>query len=154
MKKLVLYGFVAAVALAVLLTAPLLIKSGSPQPTLSYEVGGCLDRSQGEITRGQHLPSEVEVSVGDSSVKLLHHLRYVCCAEIRVELEYVGGSGDEKVIRVLEENVGDFCRCICDYDVALKISNLQPGKYRVEIYGVKYEDMPIEKLWEGEVLIG
>ncbi len=153
-KKWIIYGFVAAAALALMLTAPLLIKPKNVQPTLTYQVGGCVDKSAGEIMRGQRLPSVVEVSIDDSSVKLLHHLKYVCCADIKVKMEYVGKDGDVTVIRITEENVGEFCRCICGYDIAMKISDLQHGKYRIEIYGVKFEDMPIEKLWEGEVVVG
>ncbi len=153
MKKWVVYVAVAALALIFMIISPLLIRVETFKPTLSYEVGGCLSKSVGEIKRGQELESDVEVSVGDSSIKLLHHLRYVCCADIVVEIKSVEKEGDYTVIKILEKNVGEMCRCICEYEITMKISGLKPGKYKLEIYGVEYEDMPVEKLWEGEVRI-
>ncbi len=122
-------------------------------PKLTYEVGGCGDQKVGEIKRGESLQNEVEVSVGDSSVKLLHHLRYVCCAKIEVELVSIEKTDGQFTIKLLEKNVGEMCRCICSYDVAIKLSDLKPGTYRIQIIGVEFEDMPTELLWEGVVKI-
>jgi len=152
-KKWVIYVAVAVLALAFMIVSPLLIKVEMFKPTLSYEVGGCSSKSVGEIKRGQGLEGNVEVSVGDSSIKLLHHLKYVCCADIVVEIKSIEKQNDHTVIKILEKNVGEMCRCICEYEITMKISGLKPGKYKLEIYGVEYEDMPTEKLWEGEVKI-
>ena len=122
-------------------------------PKLTYEVGGCGDQEVGEIKRGASLQSKVEVSVGDSSIKLLHHLRYVCCAEIEVELASVEEVDGQVLIKLLERNVGEMCRCICSYDVSIKLSGLKPGTYRIQIIGVEFEDMPTEVLWEGIVKV-
>ena len=122
-------------------------------PKLTYEVGGCGDQKAGEIKRGASLQNEVEVSVGDSSIKLLHNLRYVCCAEIEVELASVEEVDGQVLIKLLEKNVGEMCKCICSYEVSIKLSGLKPGTYRIQIIGVEFEDMPTEVLWEGIVKI-
>ena len=122
-------------------------------PKLTYEVGGCGDQKAGEIKRGASLQNEVEVSVGDSSIKLLHHLRYVCCAEIEVELASVEEVDGQVLIKLLEKNVGEMCKCICSYEVSIKLSGLKSGTYRIQIIGVEFEDMPTEVLWEGIVKI-
>ena len=122
-------------------------------PKLTYEVGGCGDQKVGEIKRGASLQNGVEVSVGGSSIKLLHHLRYVCCAEIEVELASVEEVDGQVLIKLLEKNVGEMCKCICSYEVSIKLSGLKPGTYRIQIIGVEFEDMPTEVLWEGIVKI-
>ena len=150
MDKRILYVLVATIALTVLVASPLLVgRIASEKPVLTYSVGGCLIRSPGEITRGQKLKSEVEVSIEDSSVKLLHRLSYVCCADMVVNLQGVEKRGNYTLLRIVEKNVGEICKCICDYEIEMRISNLAPGRYRLEIYGVEFKDMPAEKLWEG-----
>ena len=152
MDRRILYVLVAAIALTVLVVSPLLVgRIASKKPVLTYSVGGCLIKSPGEITRGQKLKSEVEVSIEDSSIKLLQHLSYVCCADMVVSLQAIEKHGNCTLLRIVEKNVGEICKCICDYEIEIRISNLAPGRYRLEIYGVEFEDMPAEKLWEGLV---
>lgn len=148
--KLLIYAAVAALALALLVIAPLLFRAEPLKPSLSYKVGGCLI-GLWESLNEEGSKSSVSASVHDSTIRLLQRLRYVCCAEIVVELQSAEREGEYVVLKVLEKNVGEMCKCICEYSVSIEISNLQPGKYRIEIYGVKYRDMPIEKLWEGVV---
>jgi len=150
-KKPVFYVVVAALALLIIIVSPLLIRTSMLKPSLSYEVGGCSSKSVGEIKRGQRLESSVEVSAEGSSIKLLHHLRYVCCADMAVELQSVEKKNGYMVLRILEKNNGEICRCICEYEIMIEISALKSGRYKLEIYGVEFDDMPVEKLWEGEV---
>ena len=151
-NRRILYVLVAAIALTVLAASPLLVgKIASKKPVLTYSVGGCSIKSPGEITRGQKLKSRVEVYVEGSSIKLLHHLSYVCCADMVVNLQAIEKHENYTLLRIVEKNVGEICRCICDYEIEIRISNLAPGRYRLEIYGVEFEDVPAEKLWEGLV---
>jgi len=149
-NRRILYVLVAAIVFVVLVASPLLVgRMASKKPVLTYSVGGCLIKSPGEITRGQKLKSEVEVYVEDSSIKLLHHLSYVCCADMVVNLQAIEKHGNYTLLRIMEKNVGEICRCICDYEIEIRVSNLTPGCYRLEIYGVEFKDTPAEKLWEG-----
>ena len=151
-NRRILYVLVATIALTVLVASPLMVgRIASKKPVLTYSVGGCLIKSPGEITRGQKLKSEVEVSIEDSSIKLLHHLSYVCCADMVVNLQAIEKHENYTLLRIVEKNVGEICRCICDYEIEIRVSNLAPGRYRLEIYGVEFEDVPAEKLWEGLV---
>ena len=149
-NRRILYVLVAAIVFVVLVASPLLVgRMASKKHVLTYSVGGCLIKSPGEITRGQKLKSRVEVYVEDSSIKLLHHLSYVCCADMVVNLQAIEKHGNYTLLRIMEKNVGEICRCICDYEIEIRVSNLTPGCYRLEIYGVEFKDMPAEKLWEG-----
>ncbi|MCX8187749.1 MAG: hypothetical protein N3F65_03970 [Nitrososphaeria archaeon] len=144
----------ATIVLAIGLLSLIYLSTSKPQPTapeLTYEVGGCLDQVMDEIRRGAPIGSVVEVEVEESSIKLLHHLRYVCCAEIKAELETVEEVDDQILLRIRERNAGEMCRCICDYEVSMKISGLKPGTYKLQVIGVEFEDMPVEVLWEGLV---
>ena len=153
MKKWVIPAAVIIVLVSSLIYLSTISETPLTAPKLTYEVGGCGDQKAGEIKRGASLQNEVEVSVGDSSIKLLHHLRYVCCAEIEVELASVEEVDGQVLIKLLEKNVGEMCKCICSYEVSIKLSGLKPGTYRIQIIGVEFEDMPTEVLWEGIVKI-
>lgn len=144
---------ILAVAFSSLIYISNISESPPTAPKLTYEVGGCGDQKSGEIKRGIPPKSEVEVEVGESEVKLLHRLRYVCCAKIEVELMSVKETDDQVLIKLLERNVGEMCRCICSYDVSIKLSGLKPGKYRIQIIGIEFEEMPTEILWEGTIEI-
>jgi len=152
-KKWVIPAAVIIVLVSSLIYLSTISETPLTAPKLTYEVGGCGDQKAGEIKRGASLQNEVEVSVGDSSIKLLHHLRYVCCAEIEVELASVEEVDGQVLIKLLEKNVGEMCKCICSYEVSIKLSGLKPGTYRIQIIGVEFEDMPTEVLWEGIVKI-
>jgi len=70
-----------------------------------------------------------------SAVHVEHRLTYVCCAELVLTVEQEGNT-----IRITESNVGEMCRCLCDYDVEADVSGLEPGVYDVQLWGVEYQD--------------
>lgn len=125
---------------------------GQQDVKLDYSVSGC-DTKDGGTTRGP--PAQlVDVDVAGNNVKLVHHLSYVCCAKVKVYLEGIETTSDETRIMISEKNDGEMCRCMCDYDVDINLGPLAKGKYTVQIFGVVYEDVPTEKLWEKEIAIG
>jgi len=152
-RGLVICIGVAALALALLLIPPLLTPNQPSKPSLSYQVAGCSVQRVGEVGRGAGLGGWVDVSATDSGIKLVHHLQYVCCAEFVVEVESMEEVDGHVVLKILERNVGEVCRCMCEYEVSILISDLRPGLYLVELHGVEFNGMPAEKLWEGEVRI-
>ncbi len=150
MKKpayIMIIGALIAIAAGV---AAAFYSAGKPlikEPTLTYVVGGCSSSFE-EPVRGYSSTSRVELTVDAFSMNLIHHLSYVCCADMVVDLEPMEPREDYVLLRIIERNVGEMCRCICDYEIAIKVSDLGPGRYKVELYGIEYEDMPAEKLWE------
>ena len=66
---------------------------------------------------------------------------------------YAAGH-DGAVIKIVETNVGQVCRCTCGYELSVELNGLQPGTYTVEIWGVQYvPEHPLELLGSGEVTI-
>jgi len=45
------------------------------------------------------------------------------------------------------------CRCQCAYNISAKVKVL-PGTYKVEVYGVGFENSEMQKLGEGTVTVG
>jgi hypothetical protein len=118
----------------------------SPQitelPGLEFSVGPC-DESAVEGGR----EPRVEVSTQGEAVYISQDLRYVCCAEISLALEV-----DGDLVKIVETNEGEICRCMCFYHIDAKVWYLPPGSYRVEIWGVQYEDVhPLELLGEADI---
>jgi len=152
-RGLAIYVSAAALALAFLLIPPLLTPNPPSKPSLSYQVAGCSFQRVREVGRGAGLGGRVDVSATGSRIKLIHHLQYVCCAEFVVEVGSIEEVDGHVVLKILERNVGEVCRCICEYEVSILISDLRPGLYLVELHGVEFNGMPAEKLWEGGVRI-
>jgi len=73
----------------------------------------------------------------DGQLVFTHRLRYVCCAELAVS-----AGRDGRVIRVLETNLGEVCRCSCGYEIQGEITGLETGDYTIEIWGVQHESTP------------
>jgi hypothetical protein len=121
--------------------------AGTPLPKLEYTVGGCTGES--EASRGG-VTSEVEITGGADSIHLEQRLTYVCCAELELSLERDGNT-----LRVTETNVGEICRCLCEYSIVADVTGLDPGEYEVEVWGVEYEDLHTpELLEEAQVMLG
>ena len=127
-------------------------QSGFSPPKLSYQVLGCIDRRAGELSRARST-SLANLTILDSRVRIAHKLTYVCCADIVVELNSSERIEDYTVLRILERNIGEVCRCICTYTVLIELSDLRPGRYKIEIYGVEHEATPARKLWEAWIEI-
>jgi hypothetical protein len=120
--------------------------SGTPPPALEYSVGGCTDES--EVSRGG-VSGGVEITRGADSIHLEQSLTYVCCAELELTLEREGNT-----LRVMETNVGEICRCMCEYLIEAEVSGLDPGEYNVEVWGVAYDDLYTpELLGEAQVAL-
>ncbi len=136
-------------------TPPLPTPTPAPgELALKFRIGGCGERTIGEYggTRGPR--DRVDLEVTGANLKMTHHLRYVCCAQVVPVIESVEVQGQWTVIRVLERNEGEMCRCICDYEVEMTLGPLEPGNYLIRLFGVEFRDVRPELLWEGEVTIG
>jgi hypothetical protein len=103
------------------------------RPTLAYRVGGCDE--EWESSRAG-TTGEVRITGGGDVIRVDQKLTYVCCAELELTLEQEGNT-----IRIMEKNVGELCRCICEYHVEAEVTGLRPGVYDVEVWGVEYEDV-------------
>ncbi len=91
----------------------------------------------------------VEADVLDGTVTLMHRLPYVCCAQFAL-----AAGQDGPVIKIVESNVGQVCRCMCDYVIDAELSGLKPGTYTVEVWGVQHVPVhPLELLGRSEVTI-
>ena len=107
--------------------------SESTSPELVYTVSGCAEEYD---TSRAAAADELQIMVRGDAIHVGHRLSYVCCAELLLRVEQEGNT-----IRIVEQNVGEMCRCLCDYDVEADITGLGSGVYRVEVWGVEYEDV-------------
>jgi hypothetical protein len=93
--------------------------------------------------------ASVDISVQDGAVHIEQNLSYVCCADIALA---VGQDGT--VVKVIETNAGQICRCLCGYPLRADVTGLAPGTVTVEVWGVQYFDVhPLELLGSAEVTI-
>ncbi len=126
-----------------------LVACSSPAPTsstLDYSIGGCEEEM--EATRADD-GGEVEVTVEDGVVHIEQKLVYVCCAELALTVKHEGNT-----VKVIETNIGELCRCICEYHVEANIADLAPGTHRMQVWGVKYQDVhPLELLGEAMITL-
>ena len=91
----------------------------------------------------------MDVTVQDGSIHIDQHVAYVCCAELALS-----AGRDADVIRVIETNLDQECRCMCGYPVAATLTGLPSGTYTVEVWGVQHFDVhPLELLGSAEVTI-
>ena len=133
-------GLMALVLLVACSTAP------PTKPSLHYTIGGCEEEI--EPTRSD-TGGEVEISAEDGIIHVEQRLTYVCCAGLSLTLEQ-----EKSTVKVIETNVGEICRCICEYRIEASISDLAPGTYQVQVWGVEYEDVhPLELLGEATVTL-
>ncbi len=114
---------------------------------LSYNVSEC------EHVTFESMGKKIDVSIENKTVRIHQDLPYVCCANITVELKEKNNT-----LQIIENNIGGICKCMCMYYVEAEIANLKPGKYELEIYGVKEENVPNQfenynKIYEGEIEI-
>lgn len=107
-------------------------------PSLTYSVGGCDEESQSTRATTE---GEAKIAGEGDTIHVEHHLTYVCCAELVVTMKQRGDR-----IRILASNVGEVCRCLCDYEVEADIAGLEPGVYQVEVWGVEYKDLHAPEL--------
>ena len=115
--------------------------------SLSFDVGPCDE----EVTKSDRSNewAGVEITAQDGAIHIEQNLSYVCCAELAL-----AAGRDGEVIRVIETNVGQVCRCMCGYPVTADLTGLPAGTYTVEVWGVQHFDVhPLELLGSGEVTI-
>lgn len=103
-----------------------------PLPTYTYSVGECDERITAEEADDW---AGVEVSARDDGIDVEQNLYYVCCAYPALA---VGRDGD--VLKVIESNAGEVCRCWCGYPITATLSGIEAGAYTVEVWGVQYQD--------------
>ena len=93
--------------------------------------------------------AKVEITVRGGDIHVEQNLSYVCCAELAIA---AGQDGD--VIKLIETNVGEVCRCMCRYPVTARLADLPPGTYTVEVWGVQRLGIhPLELLGRSEVQV-
>ena len=102
-----------------------------PTPHLTYHVSGCQKSVPPENLQEWE---GVDIQVEDGAIHVVDHLAYVCCATIQVDMHVEDGR-----IKLVERNVGDVCRCMCAYQVDMRVTDLAPGTYIVEVWGVEDE---------------
>ncbi len=113
---------------------------------LSFDVGSCDETIPPDTLREW---AEVEIIVQGDVIHVEQTLSYVCCAELALS-----AGRDGEVIKVVETNVGEVCRCMCGYPVIVNIDGMDPGTYTVEVWGVQHFDVhPLELLGSGEVTV-
>ncbi|RLJ10194.1 MAG: hypothetical protein DRP15_00860 [Candidatus Aenigmatarchaeota archaeon] len=111
---------------------------------LTYKVTGC--EKTYDIVKGPK--NVVESYVDDQFLYITHNIGYLCCADLKVYMKITGDTID-----LVERNEGGACRCMCDYTIDMKIGPLTSGNYKVRIWGVEYQDIPYELLWESNISI-
>lgn len=133
-KELTVALLLTLTACAPMMTEPTTVD----KPQLTYTVGDC----------NKDIPleqlddwAEIDITVEGGEIQLDHNLAYVCCAELEVKMER-----EDKLIKLIETNVGDYCECMCGYEIEAEIANLPPGRYTVQVWGVKYQDLEVPNL--------
>ena len=114
--------------------------------SLAFEVGAC-----DESVPPENLDewAEVEIAGENGAIHIDQKVSYVCCAELVLS---AGQDGD--VIRVIETNAGQVCRCTCGYPVRAKLTGLPAGTYTVEIWGIQHHDLhPLQLLASTQITL-
>jgi hypothetical protein len=110
---------------------------------LNYAVSACNEKIKMDNT------NLVTITSNGSQVLVEQDAGYVCCAKIGMELKQAGS-----LLKIIETNTGDMCKCICGYHVSAQISGLAPGSYHVQVWGIQFIDVQeLKLLGEGVVTI-
>lgn len=112
--------------------------------TLFLLVAGCLENSEAKMRYnitycegGGPAPDagfKVEKTT-DGIIVIKQKENYVCCANISISMK-----AQNRTIEIYEENIGDFCRCICPFEAEITLENAKVVDV-VRIYGIKYQDV-------------
>lgn len=125
-------------------------------PELVYSVSGCEDalRPAGESWRaatsatlckdggnpdrlgfrGGESVRNITVGAEGQRLTFSHDLTHTCCASIVLDRS-IDRTGGTPTITIVERDLGNACRCLCDYQVAGAIGPLPPGRYILRVYG-------------------
>jgi len=116
----------------------------------SFNVSGCLkERRMKTIHDFEKLLYDFNYEFSNNSLSFSHKLSYVCCAKIILEAEI---DEKNKEIIIKERNIGEICKCICNYEINGTIKNLKKGSYKLKIYGIYFEDQKGQLMLEKEIL--
>ncbi len=78
----------------------------------------------------------VDIRPLEDGFSFVHRVPYVCCSNV---IFATGGNPSRGVIRVIETNIGEVCRCMCPVVVAGEVHGLSPKPYTVEFWGIQKE---------------
>ncbi len=116
------------------------------EPSLSFDPGSCDESIPPDSLQEW---AKLKVSVENGAIHVEQNLSYVCCAELAL-----AAGRDGEIIRIIETNVGEVCRCMCGYAVTADLTGLPSGTYTVEVWGVQHFDVhPLEMLGSAKVTI-
>lgn len=104
----------------------------------SYSVSPCNQEDKENFTN---------ITINENYTAIHQKVSYVCCANITLRYEI-----NESTLSVYEDNKGEICRCICNYEIKATIP--AKGINEVKVYGVYYPDLhPYELLGESSIKI-
>jgi hypothetical protein len=134
LKKFIIIVFLILTACTSMLTK----SPTTGELRLNYTIGDCnedipLDRLDSW--------AEITIAVEKGKVRLHHNLAYVCCADLFLKMEREGNT-----IKIIEINKGDYCECMCGYEIEASILGLPDGHYTVQIWGVEYQNLETPEL--------
>ena len=101
-------------------------------PKVRFSMAGCIEEysSLKEIPP-RHRP-KTDIRVRDGIVKIIRMENTYCGSHLFVELEKEGN-----LLKLMESNYNPPKDCICKYDLNMEITNLDPGVYTVELWGIE-----------------
>ncbi|MDB9314695.1 hypothetical protein PN462_16400 [Spirulina sp. CS-785/01] len=115
-----------------------------PSPHFDYTISGCEgyqthlpevvrtpDNTRSSRPMASNLIQNLEIHSDSQAFSFSHGLTYVCCADFELSSDI---DQEEKVITVVERNVGEYCRCICNYTVTGEFADLPTGNYELRVY--------------------
>lgn len=117
------------------------VQESTAQPTLTYEVGECDESLTGEALNTW---AGAVVTPIEGGLDFVHRIAYNCCADIVASL---GQDPERNILRLVETNRGEVCRCMCGYEMTGSVTGLQAERYTVQFWGVQKPDLhPLEQL--------
>ncbi|MEM9538000.1 MAG: hypothetical protein AAGA60_00650 [Cyanobacteria bacterium P01_E01_bin.42] len=121
-------------------------------PQLTFSVTGCEDDflrscSQKNL-KNEFYPTDIQVEVKKNTVLFSHRLGHACCADIQLDSQV-----NDNVITIIERNEGQYCRCSCNYSIDGMLTDLEPGNYELQVYGMKHGDRGKELLFVENIAI-
>lgn len=139
MKKIIKQiVFITLLCIALLILVEVMLTDYSEnanQTKLEFIISGCNE----ENARSTSKPPTL--TINQKTIELQHDAYYSCCAKISVDLKR-----DGKQLILTEVNNGEVCRCMCNYFIEAKISNLLPNEYEVILFNANNEQILNEKI--------
>jgi hypothetical protein len=101
------------------------------ESTVRTWVSGCLEGSvQSEENRDAAECTGIILSTSSSSVRM-QHLRATmnCCTDVAVT-----ATMDGSTVRFEEQESGQWCHCLCPYDLEAELAGVRAGTYTAEVW--------------------